>query len=1057
MLQYPADAAPPTSDVGEAGARVRTSAALGPTVARLCNALADSDIILVASDERRAEAIAKAAAALCPEEILWCPAPDALPGEAAPSSPAVAGRRVAALGALHHRHGRRVLLVTDAVAAAQKVAAPAAFATEPRTIEIGDALDGDAFAAELEAIGYFLDERVDEPGEMAIRGGAIDIFPADAAAPVRIHLDEGRVDRITAYDAITQLGTGEPLERLVVRPAAEPAGDACSIFDHLPDAAVAVDPESGERRDRFIELAGDGLPAAGSKLVDAGAWDAALAGRRRVDLTEAGEKPGERFVEARNSEKALLSALSAAQARGDRILVTGSARDLRFFSRRLERRFKAKPTAVDDWNQIERSKPGAVLTAEIELYRGWTEPGLTVIASADALGARSQQTGGASSNPLLLDVVDFHVGDAVIHEQYGLGILRGIETVSTSESEGDAIRLEYSGGTQRLVPVEEADRLWRYGAEADAVTLDKLDGSTWEKRRFEIDKAIAETARQLVDLAETRAGETAPVLDPPVSEHERFATGFAFTETPDQLRAIAAVQADLASGRPMDRLVVGDVGYGKTEVALRAAAIAALAGKQVALIAPTTVLVRQHIETFARRFRKLGIHVAGLSRLSSPAEARQVKKGLAEGSIRVVIGTQALVSKGVGFADLALVIIDEEQRFGAATKRKLRELGAGIHCLTLTATPIPRTLQTALVGLQEMSLIATPPARRLPIRTNVAAFTPEQVRPALLREQRRGGQSFVVVPRIEDIEPMAAKLRALVPDLVLRQAHGKMPAAEIDEAMVRFSAGDGDILLATNIIEAGLDIPRANTMLIWRADRFGLAQLHQLRGRVGRGRTRGHLLLLTEADAQVAPSTMKRLRTMEALDQLGAGFAVSARDLDQRGAGDLLGEQQAGHVKLIGLGLYQRLLEQALRAARGEPVEDWVPELRLGSVGRLPEDWIPEEEVRVNLYVRLARAATEADVTSLSEELEDRFGTLPAEVQKLIELARIRLLAKAASVAKVDAGPAAIALTPRKDFDAKPGGLVRKDDRLIAREAIPDDAARMARVAALLEQLTPER
>jgi transcription-repair coupling factor (superfamily II helicase) len=508
----------------------------------------------------------------------------------------------------------------------------------------------------------------------------------------------------------------------------------------------------------------------------------------------------------------------------------------------------------------------------------------------------------------------------------------------------------------------------------------------------------------------------------------------------------------------MDRLVVGDVGYGKTEVALRAAAIAALAGKQVALVAPTTVLVRQHIETFTKRFRKLGLEVAGLSRLSSPAEAREVKKGLADGSIRIVIGTQAIAGKGVSFHDLALVVIDEEQRFGTGTKRKLRDLGAGVHVLTLTATPIPRTLQTALVGLQDLSLITTPPARRLPTRTSVAGFMPELVRPALLREKRRGGQSFVVVPRIEDMEPMAEKLRALVPGLKLRQAHGKMQAAEIDEQMIRFSGGDGDILLATNIIEAGLDIPRANTMIIWRADRFGLAQLHQLRGRVGRGRARGNLLLLTEAGASIGPATMKRLRTMEALDQLGAGFAISARDLDLRGAGELLGEQQAGHMKLIGLGLYQHLLEQALRVARGEEVDDWMPELTLGLGGRLPQSWIPEEEVRINLHVRLARIASATQLDSLAEELEDRFGALPAEARRLIELARIRLFARAAKVARVDAGPVAIALTPRRDFaaDWDAAGLAYKEGRLLLKEPLEDEEQRLARVQELLEQLAPE-
>jgi transcription-repair coupling factor (superfamily II helicase) len=612
------------------------------------------------------------------------------------------------------------------------------------------------------------------------------------------------------------------------------------------------------------------------------------------------------------------------------------------------------------------------------------------------------------------------------------------------------------GRPQRLVPVEEADRLWRYGAEAEAVTLDKLDGSSWAKRRGDIDLAVAQTARQLVQLAAERDARTAPVLSPPVSDYERFAAGFPFTETPDQARAIEAVRADLASGKPMDRLVVGDVGYGKTEVAMRAAAVAALAGRQVALIAPTTVLVRQHLESFRKRFARSGIKVAGLSRLSTPAEARETKKRLADGSVQVVIGTKAIAGKGVAFSDLALVIIDEEQRFGTTDKRRVRELGNDLHVLTLTATPIPRTLQAALVGLQDLSLITTPPARRLPTRTSLVGFAPELVRPALIREKRRGGQSFVVVPRIEDMAPMAERLAKLVPELKLRRAHGKMPAAEIDEEMIAFASGDGDILLATNIIEAGLDIPRANTMLIWRADRFGLAQLHQLRGRVGRGRQRGYLFLVTEEGARIAPATAKRLRTMEALDHLGAGFAISARDLDLRGAGELLGESQAGHVKLIGLGLYQRLLEQALRTARGEHVDDWTPELRLGLSGRLPEDWIPEEEIRINLYARIARISTPAELDALAEELEDRFGALPHEATELITVAQIRQLARLAKIARIDSGPAAIALTPRRDFAGELAGLEAKGDRLLLKERLEDPRDRLARVYALLEELTAD-
>ncbi len=1045
-------------DDNEAAGRGR-HAPLGPTVARLCQALTDGSVIVVACGEQRGEAIAKAAAAFTSARVLWCPSPDKLPGEATPSSPAVAGRRIAALAALQQASDEPILFVTDAISAAHKVAPPEAFEAPPLIIRPGDEIEGEKLAARLEECGYFHDDRVDEPGEFAIRGGAVDLFPADADKPVRIHLEGGRVERIDGYDPVSQLATDEALAAVTIRPAIEPAAgdDAVTIFDHLPGAAAAIDPEALDLRNRFISLASESRGSASEMARD---WRTPLTGRTRIDVAEGDEQPGRRFIEAKNPARSYRAAISEARERGDRILIAGSPRDIRFLSRRLEQRFGEAPRAAVSWSEVAEAEPGALLTINAELDRGWTQDSITVIAAPDILGARAleQIATTAAPNPLAGEAADFHLGDAVIHEDHGLGVLGGIDSLAVGDIESDAIRLEYAGGAQRLVPVEEAGRLWRYGAEAEAVTLDKLDGSSWEKRRGEIDVAIADTARQLVALAEERATRIAPILDPAVPDYERFAAGFPYSETADQLRAIEAAREDLASGKPMDRLVVGDVGYGKTEVALRAAAIAALAGKQTALIAPTTVLVRQHVESFRKRFEPLGIKVAGLSRLSSSAEARETRKGLADGSIQIVIGTKMVAGKAVEFQNLALVIIDEEQRFGTADKAKLRGLSAEAHVLTLTATPIPRTLQSALVGLQELSLITTPPARRLPTRTALAGFAPELVRLALLREKKRGGQSFVVVPRISDMEPMAARLRELAPSLTIRQAHGKMAPAEIDDEMIRFASGDGDVLLATNIIEAGLDIPRANTMLIWRADRFGLAQLHQLRGRVGRGRVRGQLMLLTQEGAGIAPATLKRLRTMEALDQLGAGFAISARDLDLRGAGDILGETQAGHMKLIGLGLYQHLLEQALRAARGEAVDDWMPDLHLGLAGRLPESWIPEEEVRINLYARIARVASATELEALGEELEDRFGTLPPEAAILIGIARIRHLARLAKVARVDAGPAAIALTPRPDFagDAKAASLLEKGGRLLLKEPTEADEGRLARLAELLDRLAAE-
>ena len=583
------------------------------------------------------------------------------------------------------------------------------------------------------------------------------------------------------------------------------------------------------------------------------------------------------------------------------------------------------------WLALRAAPPGTFALLDAELDEGFSATEGAVLPVSGIRPRRRAARGPADGASALAEAAPgLQPGDAVIHFEHGLGELRGVEPVDTGGAKLDCLRLAYAGDTARLVPFDELDRMWRYGAAAENVSLDRLGSGAWEKRRAEAEAQVAATARRMLELAREREGAAAPALRPPRDRYARFVDRFPFPLTPDQASAIADTLRDLASGRPMDRLVCGDVGFGKTEVALRAAAVAALAGKQVAVLAPTTVLARQHLETFRKRFAGFGLRIGSLSRLTPPAEAKETKRALAAGEVRIAIGTHALAAKGVRFHDLGLVVIDEEQRFGTRQKASLRKMGEGVHVLTLTATPIPRTLQAALVGLQSLSVIATPPARRQPIRTARAPMDDALLAQALRRETRRGGQGFVVCPRIEDIEPMRERIAGLLPDLSLLVAHGGMPPAEVDEALVRFASGDGDVLLSTNIVETGLDVPRANTMLVWRPDRFGLSQLHQLRGRVGRGRARGAIYLLTDPAAPPTPATDRRLRTLEALDRVGAGFAISARDLDLRGAGDLLGEEQAGHLRLVGIELYRHMLDRALAAARGEaPPEEWTPHLGL--------------------------------------------------------------------------------------------------------------------------------
>ncbi|PNU05671.1 helicase-related protein [Novosphingobium guangzhouense] len=1029
------------------------------TAVRIAQTLAERSIAFLADDEQQAEALAEVVKALAPQgHVVHVPSSDALPGDTAPATPANAGRRASALRALRLVQGTSVACILSGEAAARRYPAPDAFDSAPPTLHPGDEADTQSFAIQLEELGYVADDRVDEPGEMAVRGEVIDIFPADAGGPARIELAAGRIAAIRSYDPGTQRTVGD-LERLEIGRAAEPPIDEpTSILAHLTPGILALSDKADHRRRRFIQLARDAMGGAPHRLdaIDDIAWKKDCKDWRPAPF-DADFTPVPRFANERSPLTALVRFVKPLLAAGRKFVLAGSARDLRFLRGKVVRRLSMEIVELDAWAALDDLPSGCGGSLTVPVDAGYVDERIVLVAAADLMGSRALIGAGGptGANPWHVGI-EVRSGDVVVHEDHGVGRVRGLEAspvgAGDDQSPIDTIVLEYAGGARRLVPVDEADRIWRYGADGDAVSLDKLDGSSWDKRRAAINAAIDESAKALTLLARERETLTAPVMEPDPAAYERFAVRFPFNETADQAGAIAAVRDDLASGRPMDRLVIGDVGYGKTEVALRAAALAALAGFQVVVAAPTTVLVRQHLETFRRRFEGTKIEVAGLSRLSSAAERKSVKAGLADGSIGIVVGTGAVMAKGVNYARLGLVVIDEEQRFGAADKARLRGLGT-VHILSLSATPIPRTLQAALVGLQQMSVIATPPARRQPIRTSIGQYDDVLVRTALTREKARGGQSFVVVPRIEDMAKVAAKIKRAAPDLVVVEAHGKMSAAEIDDVMVGFGAGRGDILLATNIIEAGLDVPRANTMIVWRADRFGLAQLHQLRGRVGRGNRRGQVILLIESEDAIAARTLKRLRTLANFDRLGAGFAISGQDLDMRGAGDLVGDDQAGHMKLIGVDLYQHLLRVALKAARGEDAERWSPELCVGMSGVLPDSWIPEADLRLSLYLRLARIETEEALDAFDDELLDRFGTLPAEAAMLLAHARIRLTARALRIARIDAGPAAIALTPRVDcpIDFAASGLAQSKGRWILAEALPSEADRIVRVESLLD------
>ncbi len=587
--------------------------------------------------------------------------------------------------------------------------------------------------------------------------------------------------------------------------------------------------------------------------------------------------------------------------------------------------------------------------------------------------------------------------------------------------------MHYAGGDKLYLPVENIEMLTRYGSDESGVQLDRLGGVAWQTRKARLKQRIRDMAEKLIKVAALRELRQAPVLNPPDGVYDEFSARFPYEETEDQEASIGAVLGDLASGRPMDRLICGDVGFGKTEVALRASLIAVLAGKQVAVVVPTTLLARQHFHTFTERFRGFPVKVAQASRLITPKERAEVKAGIKSGDIDIVIGTHALLAKGVEFADLGLLIVDEEQHFGVQHKERLKQLREDVHVLTLTATPIPRTLQLALSGVREMSLISTPPVDRLAVRTYVMPFDPVILREALLRERFRGGQTFFVVPRIADLDDAEAFLKEHAPELKVARAHGQMGSRELDQVMNAFYDRQYDVLLSTSIVESGLDIPSANTLIVYRADMFGLAQLYQLRGRVGRSKIRAYAYFNIPADARLTPTAEKRLKVLQSLDTLGAGFVLASHDLDIRGAGNLLGEEQSGHIREVGFELYQSMLEEAVAALRGGEgvIEDqWSPRINLGTSVLIPEEYVPDLQVRLTLYRRLSGVESHEAIESFAAELIDRFGPLPQEVRHLLDIVEIKGLCRQAGIEQIDAGPKGAVIAFRNKTFANPEGLI---------------------------------
>ena len=838
-----------------------------------------------------------------------------------------------------------------------------------------------------------------------------------------------------------------------------------TLFDYLPpDTLVALDHLAREARDERLALVADAYdsraqierkaqyhPLEPHKLYLTGEeWQTAVATRpnRRFSafqeaegevVVDMGARAGRSFAPERQRDSINLFQATAEHA--DALVAAGKRVLLASWSEGSSERLGSmladhglkNISLAPYWDAARAADPKRPQRVVLPLEAGFETDSLAVISETDILGdrlARPHKRRRASN--FLAEASSLTPGDLVVHIDHGIGRYEGLKTLDVQGAPHDTLELHYGGEAKLYLPVENIDLLSRYGSDSEGVMLDRLGGAAWQARKARAKERLREMAEGLIRIAAERATKSTDPVEPPHGVFDEFCARFPYEETDDQLAAIGDVLEDLGAGKPMDRLICGDVGFGKTEVALRAAFVVAMSGQQVAIVAPTTLLARQHYKTFTERFEGWPVRVRRLSRLVPAKEVAETREALKNGEVEIVVGTHAVLSKQVGFRDLGLVIVDEEQHFGVKHKEKLKELRADVHMLTLTATPIPRTLQMSLSGIREMSIIATPPVDRLAVRTYVTAWDPVVIREALLREKYRGGQTYYVAPRINELPALERYLREQVPEVRFVVGHGQMAPTQLEDVMSAFYEGQYDVLLSTTIVESGLDIPSANTLIIHRADMFGLAQLYQLRGRVGRSKSRAYAYMTTPAEKQITLSAEKRLKVLQSLDSLGAGFQLASHDLDIRGGGNLLGDEQSGHIREIGVELYQQMLEDAvnelktLAGAEGlEHDRGWSPQINTGAAVLIPEDYVPDLNVRLSLYRRLSEAEKSADREALAAELIDRFGPLPPEAGQLLKVVAIKGLCREANVSKIDVGPKGAVVTFRGDDFRNPMGLVQ--------------------------------
>ena len=1118
-------------------------------------------VLHIAVDDARMSRVAASVGFFAPElEVLTFPAWDCLPYDRVSPNPEIVSQRIDTLCRLSERDpGRTCLLITTINAVTQRLLPPAVLTAHRLRAATGDRLDLGVVQAFLLGNGYMRAQTVREPGEFAVRGGIIDLYPPGSADPLRLDFFGDTLEAVRVFDPISQRSTGR-LHGIDLKPMAELFLDEASIarfragyrelfgavagddplyaavsagrrhagmehwlplfhaemttlFDHAPEAMVTLDHQADEAAAvRFGQIAefyearqtfGDSVRRGDSPVykpvppdrlyLTPEEWDTRLGARSVAALSpfaapaepvagiDLAGRRGRDFADARGDPDVNLFDVVVQHVRellreGRRVVVAGfSAGACERLRHLLEEHGLVGIASAQTWREVERLPPATVSVSVLPLTTGFTAADVALITEQDILGDRLSRPARRHRKPdgFIAEVTQLNAGDLVVHGEHGIGRYDGLATLTVSGVAHDCLRVLYAENDRLYVPVENIETLSRYGPEDSGAQLDRLGGAGWQTRKARVKRRLKDMAEALMRIAAARElSRTPPIVRPP-GVYEEFAARFPYAETDDQLRAIDEVLGDLETGRPMDRLICGDVGFGKTEVALRAACATVFSGGQVAVAVPTTLLARQHFRTFRERFAGLPVRVAQLSRMVGPAETKAVKQGLADGSVDVVIGTHALLSQTVKFGRLGLVVVDEEQHFGVKQKERLKQLRTSVHMLTMTATPIPRTLQLSLTGVRELSLIATPPVDRLAVRTFVLPFDPVVIREAILREHFRGGQTYYVCPRIEDLDGVRQRLVELVPEVTVAVAHGRMPANQMEAVMSAFYDGQFDVLLCTSIVESGLDVPSANTLVIHRADLFGLAQLYQLRGRIGRSKLRAYAYLTYAPNRPLSGTALQRLHVIETLDTLGAGFSLASHDMDIRGAGNLLGEEQSGHIREVGVELYQQMLQEAVATVRagaaGEgaapAAEEWTPTINLGMPILIPEAYVADLHVRLDLYRRLARLVDQQEIEGFAAELIDRFGPLPREVENLLTLIALKQLCKAAGVEKLEAGPKGAVLAfrdnafrhPEKlvDFISRRAGSIRlrPDHRLVYLRAWENPAQRVSDVRKLMTTL----